>query len=78
LRIRFTLHALERMRQRGIGKELVEECIRNPDRDEELEHASRCVKKLNNEILVVIYRKHSNSTMIITAFKSTKIHKYIA
>jgi len=57
LKIRYTLHALERMRQRDISRELVEECIRNPDRDEKLEYARKCVKKLNNRVLIVIYKK---------------------
>jgi len=75
LKIRYTLHALERIHQRGIAKELVEECIRNPDRDENLEY--RCIKKLNDIVLLVIYRKDNDSVIILTAFKSTKIHKYL-
>ncbi|PUA33891.1 MAG: hypothetical protein B7O98_00255 [Zestosphaera tikiterensis] len=72
MKIRYTLHALERIHQRGIAKELVEECIRNPDRDEKLEYAHRCIKKLNDMVLIVIYRKDNDSIMILTAFKSTK------
>ena len=65
------------MRQRGIPKEFVEGCIHNPDRDEEVEYAHRCIKKLNDKVLIVIYRKANDSIIVVTAFKSTKIRKYL-
>ncbi|MCD6428441.1 MAG: DUF4258 domain-containing protein [Desulfurococcales archaeon] len=45
MRIIYGLHALERMRQRGISKELVILCIQNPDKSEELKGVYRCIKK---------------------------------
>jgi len=42
-----------------------------------MEYARSCVKKLikklNDKILVVIYRKTNNSIMVIATFKSTKL-----
>lgn len=37
MRIVYSLYALERMRQRGIDKELVVLCVQKPDKSEELE-----------------------------------------
>ena len=71
MKVYYTLHALERMHQRGISRELVEECLRSPDKDEELEYARRCVKRLGNSLLVVIYRK----IQCIASRNSLQIHK---
>ena len=32
MKTRYTIHALERMRRRGISREEVEACITNPDK----------------------------------------------
>jgi hypothetical protein len=77
LKIRYTLHALERMKQRGIDKELVEECLENPDRTLLKEDTYRCIKKINDRVLVVIFRKNDDTILVITAFVSTKTHKYL-
>ncbi len=77
MRIVFSLHALERMRQRGIGKELVVLCIQNPDRSEELEGVCRCVKKINNKVIIVIYRRENGKFIVVTAYLSSKLHKYL-
>ena len=77
MEVRYTLHALERMRQRRISRNIVEACLHNPDKKERIEDAYRCVKKLNNKVLVVIYRKTGDSILIITAYTSTKIYKYL-
>jgi len=45
LKIRYTLHTLERMKQRDIDKELIEECLENPDRTQLKEDTNRCIKK---------------------------------
>ena len=57
MKIAYTLHAIERLRQRGISKTQVEACIREPDKIEEVEDAYRCVKRMNDHALVVIFKK---------------------
>ncbi|HHC19454.1 MAG: DUF4258 domain-containing protein [Thermoprotei archaeon] len=59
MNIIYTFHALERMRQRGISKELVELRLQSPDKREELEGVYRCVKKINNKVVVVVYRQET-------------------
>ncbi len=77
MKIHYTLHALERMRQRGIRKDLVEQCVRESDRDERLDDVRRCIKRLDGKVLVVIYRRDSDTIIIVTAFTSSKVHKYL-
>jgi len=72
----YTMHALERIRQRGINKNLVLKCLSESDKDEELENVRRCIKKINDKLIVVIYRKEDNNFIIITAYITTKVHKY--
>lgn len=77
MRIRYTLHAPERMKQRGISRELVEECLRHPDKVDPLNDVYRCIKKLDEEVLVLIYREYGNTTLVTTAFISSKTRKYL-
>ena len=77
MRIIYSLHALERMRQRGIGKELIVLCIQKPDKSEELEGVYRCVKKIDNKVIIVIYRRENDKFTVVTAYLSSKLHKYL-
>jgi len=65
------------MRQRGISVTMVELCITAPDRDKSLDDLCRCVKKLNRRVLIVVYKKFHNEVLVITAYISTKIRKYL-
>ena len=76
MKIRYTLHAIKRLRQRGISREKVEACLNHPDktiRDKE----SKFVKKLNDKALTVVYRMETDSIIVITAYYTSKLHKYI-
>lgn len=77
MRIRYTLHALERMRQRGINRELIEDCLEYPDKVDSLNDIYRCIKKLDDRVLVLIYREFNDTTLVITAFISSKTRKYL-
>jgi len=77
VKIHYTLHALERIRQRGIEKSLIEQCLNNPDKDEEIEEMHRCLKRIGNKVLVVIYRNVDDTLVIITAYMTSKVHKYL-
>ncbi|MCE4600218.1 MAG: DUF4258 domain-containing protein [Desulfurococcales archaeon] len=44
MKTRYTLHALERMRQRGVSRGEVEACLSNPDKILE-DKESKCVKE---------------------------------
>ncbi len=77
MKIRYSLHALERMKQRGIDRELVEECLANPDKVDHLNDVYRCIKKHGEKVLVVIYKRFHNTILVITTFISSKINKYL-
>jgi len=76
LKKRYTFHAMERMRQRGISREEVEACLNDPDRiieDEEY----KCVKKPNDKALIVVYRMEAGAITVITAYYTSKLYKYL-
>ena len=77
MKIVYSLHALERIRQRGIDKKLIVLCIQKPDKSEELEEAYRSIKKIDNKVVVVIYRREDNKVIVITAYISSKLDKYL-
>jgi len=76
LKKRYTFHAMERMRQRDISREEVEACLDDLDRiieDEEY----KCVKKLNDKALIVVYRMEADAITVITAYYTSKLYKYL-
>jgi len=76
LKKRYTFHAIERMRQRGISREEVEACLDDPDRiieDEKYKYA----KKLNDKALIVVYRIEADAITVITAYYTSKLYKYL-
>ncbi len=77
-KIRLTLHALERMKQRGITRKDVFMCLNSPDKSFEDDELRKCVKKVNNnKAFVIVYRVNANGeVIIITAFKTSKVRKY--
>ena len=77
MKIVYTLHALERLRQRGITREQVEQCIRESDKTEKLEGLHEFIKRLNDKVLVVIFKESGGRIIIITAFKTSKVKKYL-
>ncbi|MEM2925993.1 MAG: DUF4258 domain-containing protein [Candidatus Bathyarchaeia archaeon] len=47
--ILFTLHALERIKHRKIGREEIIACIINPDKIKRSEEITRAIKKINDQ-----------------------------
>lgn len=48
-------------------------CIQKPDKIENIENNYRCIKRLNNQVLVAVYRKSNEIFTVITAFKTSKL-----
>ena len=75
--IKFTKHALERMKIRGITKEEVIDAITNPEKeltDSQGNLIAHKVKK--NYLLRVFYYSEEESKIVVTAYKTSKIDKY--
>lgn len=77
MNIVFTLHALERMKKRGVAQVEVLECLRDPDRLMKLDDVYRAVRRLGSEVLVVVYRKEDDTVIVITIYRSSKVRKYL-
>lgn len=68
---------MERLRQRNISKEQIEQCIQKPDKIENIENNYKCIKRLDNQVLIAVYRKSNEIFTVITAFKTSKTKKYL-
>jgi len=77
LTIKYIPHALERMKERGISRELVEEALQSPD-DTTEGYIGRKVaqKRIDGKLIRVIYEEIENDIVVITAYVTSKIKKY--
>jgi len=73
----YTLHSLERLKQRKITFNQIENCLNNPDKTIIENNIKKAIKKTNNKILIVAYKEENNTIIIITAYKTSKIRKYL-
>ena len=75
--IKFTKHALERMKIRSITKEEIFDIINNPEKELSDSFGNTIVQKVKkNYLLRVFYYNEENSKIVITAYKTSKIDKY--
>jgi hypothetical protein len=65
----YTQHAKDRMLERGIKKEWIEEAIKNPDEIKKGKENKRIVvKAINNKKINVVYPTEKYSYIIITTY----------
>ncbi len=78
MNIRYTNHALQRLKDRGIRKDEVKRALMYPDAIIDKDDNS-VVKKIrdNGHLLLVIFRESENTTIIITVIDTSKIKKYL-
>jgi len=79
MEIKFTLHALERIKERGITLEEVVQCLIYLDKIER-DSGKTVFYKLNDkktELLILVCTIDNVSCKIITAFRTSKIYKYL-
>jgi len=75
--MKFTKHALERMRIRGITKEEVIDAITNPDKETNDSYGNIIANKIKKKYLLrVFYYIEIDSKVVITTYKTSKIDKY--
>ncbi|OGF70479.1 hypothetical protein A3B05_00140 [Candidatus Giovannonibacteria bacterium RIFCSPLOWO2_01_FULL_43_160] len=77
-----TKHARERMEERTISKELIEEALRNPTKVWYDEDGRILIKKLykkkdKERLLLIIGEKANGKLKIITIIETSKIKKYL-
>jgi hypothetical protein len=63
-----TKHAKERMKERGILKKDIEKVLLNPDRIYRENHRIIASKRVNKEILEVVYVVENNKKIILTCY----------
>ena len=63
-----TKHAKDRMKERGILKKDIEKVLLNPDRIYRENHRIIASKRINKEILEVVYMVENNKKIILTCY----------
>ncbi len=63
----YTKHALERLLWREVGKEMVEEVIKNPEIVDKGENSKLIASKvINREKIIVVYIQKGDAIIVIT------------
>ncbi len=76
-RIVFIAHALERLRDRKISKELVIQALNEPDSVDTGYLGRKIAQKiLNGKLIRVIYEEAEDEILVITAYITSKVEKY--
>lgn len=75
-RIIFIQHAADRLKERGIPVDLVEETIRNPDKTD-FENERKIEQKLvDGKLLRVIYEEEE-AIVGLSAYRTSKVDRYL-
>lgn len=77
--VRFSRHALEKARRRGVDMSDVYQTLKTPDElYEDVEHGTIiAVKKTNDKFVIVAYRKEPELVKIIAIYYTTKLSRLI-
>ena len=79
IHIKFSIHANEKMRSRGVKTSDILAAIDEPDnlyKDVEYETLV-AVKKVNNNTIIVAYKMEDDGAKVITLFYTTKLDKLL-
>ena len=75
--IKFTKHALQRIKKRKISKDEILNTINNPDLlKKDLYGNSVAQKMIERRLLRVFYFSEGDAKIVITAYKTSKTEKY--
>ena len=76
--IKFTKHALQRIKKRNISKDEILDAIKNPDFLTEDLYGNIIAQKIidKQQLLRVFYSSEGEVKIIITAYKTSKTEKY--
>ena len=75
--IKFTKHALQRIKKRKISKDEILDTINNPDLlEKDLYGNSVAQKRIESRLLRVFYFSEGDAKIVITAYKTSKTEKY--
>ncbi len=75
----FTRHALERMKQRGITESEVQAVLSDASAvDSPNGQANRVIqKRFNKHVLRVHFRVTNDDRLVVTAYRTSKVKKYV-
>lgn len=76
--IKFTKHALQRIKSRNISKDDILDTINYPKSLKKNSHENFIAQKIKGKhLLRVFYLIEGNAKVVITAYKTSKVDKYL-
>jgi len=77
--VRFSHHALEKIRRRGVSMSHVHQTLRIPDElYEDVEHGTMiAIKKVNSRFIILAYRGEDEVVKVITLYYTSKFDRLI-
>jgi len=74
----FLKHALDRMEMRGLTEELIIDILNKPD-SICLNNESRKIAQrfIDGKLIRIVYEEEPEKIIVVTAYKTSKINKYI-
>mgnify|MGYP001602231423 FL=1 len=82
MRLIFSNHALEQIKERNLSRDKVKEIVRKPDKIIQQSYVRfRAIRLLRRRkksyLMIVVYDEKNSTKEIITAFITSKIRKYL-
>ena len=72
----YSVPALQRLDERGLTKEIVEETVSNPDKLVRVDDLSKAIKHFDDKVLIVIFKEINGIPFVITAYNSSDLSRY--
>lgn len=73
----YSNHAIERLLERGISKEIVEATVLNPDKQTHVDDLNKAIKRVDDNVFTVIFKEINGIYFVITAYKSSNVSRYL-
>ncbi|MHA1646484.1 MAG: DUF4258 domain-containing protein [Promethearchaeota archaeon] len=74
----YTKHSLLQMKNRKISPTQIESILKNPQKKTDDEFGNQVAQKIiDNYLIRVIYKIQDENIVIITAYRTSKLNKYI-
>lgn len=79
MELEFTIHALEKIKERKVSLKEIMLCLTNPDKVDRQEEKIRCMKlnRTERKVFILVCVIDEKKCKIITVIKSSQLNRYL-